>query len=77
MTPNLSAIAAEVATLQLQAQRAQTRFDNISAQFAAALALRPAGIDPEWLPDFTLSAGQVTVRAWFDPTFFGKRLNVR
>lgn len=73
-TPNLSAIAAEVAEAQTALNRATAKKNSASAIYASALAQRPAGIDPTWLPDFTISGSNAVVRAWFDPNHFGNRL---
>jgi hypothetical protein len=74
-TPNISALAAEVAAAQAVLDKAVQRRDNQSAALALAMSLKPAGIPVEWLPDFKRSGASVTIFAWFDPQKYGDRLN--
>lgn len=75
MTPNISAMEAEIAAIQAQIDKATQRKNVASAVYADALFQRPVGIPATWLPDFTISAGTANIRAWFDPTFFGNSLS--
>lgn len=78
MTPSdLSAISAELAQAQTNLNRLLSVKQRTSAIYATALSQRPAGIPSSWLPEFTVSADVASVKAWFDPDFYGTNLTRR
>lgn len=77
MTPNLSAMAAELAQAQTYITQLTNRKQAASAIHASALSQRPAGIPASWQPDYILSAGTASVKAWFDPNHYGNQLTPR
>lgn len=75
MTPNFSALEADVIQAQTWLNERTRLKQAASAATAAANAQRPAGLPPSWLPDFKLSGTNVVVVAWFDSVHFGNQLN--